>query len=300
MGALSRIGTLNTGRKYVWRGAADSTWRLNSSLIRDMNDGVDFNGVSELQVREREMNMLRATRAWGIERDLGPLATDLHLLSVLQHHGVPTRLLDVTSNPMTALWFACQQSPEAPNNSGVIFAFDITTAPMYSTIDDADPESFGAFQTPRAWTLRRALAVSARDSSPFIVSPALPDRRMQAQEGLFFASAVPKWRQPSGINGMFTSASNPVGKEVFESFLENNRRRGRPPSIPFCAIVIPKPVKDRMIAHLNGTYNRTESVLFPDIDGFQVALKGNRVSTLDEPRKVINPYDDAEAAPPKP
>jgi hypothetical protein len=54
-------------------------------------------------MRAEEIKIVEEARRWGLGRDLGPSATDLRLLALLQHHGVPTRLLDVTSNPMTAL-----------------------------------------------------------------------------------------------------------------------------------------------------------------------------------------------------
>lgn len=42
-------------------------------------------------------------------------------LAFCQHHGIPTNLIDVTSNPLVALWFACQESKEMAD--GFVYCF---------------------------------------------------------------------------------------------------------------------------------------------------------------------------------
>lgn len=56
----------------------------------------------------------------------------IDLLALLQHYGIPTRLLDVTSNPLVALYFATSINEE----DGEVFAFeyndsDRTNYPIY-------------------------------------------------------------------------------------------------------------------------------------------------------------------------
>jgi hypothetical protein len=46
-------------------------------------------------------------------------------LAVAQHHGLPTRLLDWTGNPLFALWFAVRRAPVEDNADGVFWALDV-------------------------------------------------------------------------------------------------------------------------------------------------------------------------------
>lgn len=43
------------------------------------------------------------------------------ILSKMQHYGVPTRLLDVTTNALVALYFACESNPDA---DGVVYIIE--------------------------------------------------------------------------------------------------------------------------------------------------------------------------------
>ena len=265
---VSHIALLEQSRTYAWRGQNDASWDFSPSLYRRLV--ANGSKVTERMMRDAEVNLLEEARRWGLGRDLGPSATDLHMLAVLQHHGVPTRLIDVTSNPMTALWFAVEDhgTHESRRCPGVLFAIDVTKTPWYETFQHGEGQTSDHLVNPLAATYKLALKTSMEDRQMFRAFPALPDERMKAQEGFFVGSSVPVRHVASGVLGLNPIGSAP-GEEKLQKLLRTEAGQGRPASVPFCAIVIPAAVKDKLRDPLKHTYNRRRRVLFPDVDGFR-------------------------------
>ena len=268
---ISHIALLAQERTYAWRGQNDAAWAFSSSLYRRLAAaGAE---VTEKMMRDAELNVLEEARRWGLGRDLGASATDMHMLAVLQHHGVPTRLIDVTANPMTALWFATEEHrPESDGSvrrsAGVLYAIDVTKTAWYETFQHGEGQTWDHIANPLAATYQQALLASAKKDEMFRAFPALPDERMKAQEGFFLGSAVPKRHKAPGVLGLNPLGGAP-GADKLDELLSKEKGPGRPASLPFCAIVIPAAVKDKLRDPLKRTYNRRRRVLFPDVDGFR-------------------------------
>ncbi|MDJ0569273.1 MAG: FRG domain-containing protein [Pleurocapsa sp. MO_192.B19] len=109
---VERLGEINRGKRAIYRGQRrerpllPKLARLNTpiSLLKAeqaMFD--DFKGLSvPLLDKQPESD-------WG-------------WLSLMQHHGLATRLLDWSVNPLVALWFAVNKPP-AESHSGVLWVF---------------------------------------------------------------------------------------------------------------------------------------------------------------------------------
>lgn len=88
----------------LFRGQGNKEWNLIPSVMRNREDFLN----EELYIKE-------CIRQYPEEfKNMNKV----DILIKMQHYGMPTRLLDLTKNPLVALYFACVSEP---NNDGVVY-----------------------------------------------------------------------------------------------------------------------------------------------------------------------------------
>jgi hypothetical protein len=105
---------------FLYRGQADASWRLQSSLERIVGEWT----VEKAQ-RFEEFSLKQFCSKFHLyDRENGTPDSKLAWLSVMQHHGVPTRLLDFTESPYVALYFALEAYSPQPERDLALYALD--------------------------------------------------------------------------------------------------------------------------------------------------------------------------------
>ena len=120
MTQVSQVGWgMPTMPGHVFRGQSDSEWALEPGLARSLR-GVTQRAAA-LQLEQRlEREFFAQAHLVSHPGDLLTVQSNnwFDRLALMQHHGVPTRLLDWTTSPMVAAYFACVDNLA---NDGAIF-----------------------------------------------------------------------------------------------------------------------------------------------------------------------------------
>ena len=180
----------------VWRGLARSSYRNVSSLSRLSTD------YSRL-----ERHLVRNFRKYAHREAPGPTTWDW--LSLAQHHGLPTRLLDWTFSPLVALHFA---TASWPDDEALLLAVDcegaheLLPAPLRAAYER---EGSLVFTTDMLAELAPDLEAfdALTEDEPFVVffEPPSLDERIVNQAAVL--SAISDATLPHGAAGSTPSRS---------------------------------------------------------------------------------------------
>lgn len=94
----SKISEYSLSSYWFFRGQKNASWGMCPNIFRNDALKYEFDSI-ETAIRQRPY-------------DFRECSTDFEILTKLQHYGLGTRLLDVTLNPLVALYFASEKHEE--------------------------------------------------------------------------------------------------------------------------------------------------------------------------------------------
>lgn len=218
---------------FAFRGLSAADHVLSSSLVRLAGDA---------DIRRLELALLRNFRKYAHGEVPG---TDSlwHWLTLGQHRGLPTRMIDWTYSPLVALHFATEDT-SAYDQDGIVWCVNFVEANkrlprrLRKVLDEECSDTFTVDMLTQLGSLREFDALS-RDPFVVFVEPPAIDRRILNQFALFSLMSSPS--------------------AVLHDWLQRHPDLCR-------SVVIPASLKWEVRDKLDQA-NINERVLFPDLDG---------------------------------
>lgn len=164
--------------KVYYRGQGDVSWELTPGVLRKQDNDKQFN----------ESRLLKAAelRLWN---ELHDCRSYLEKIIYLQHYGLKTRLLDVTFNPLIALYMACSDEKSKEKDGVVFYGHQVEHSDSVAIEKSAEylfttGQPFMNFLDFKDFIDRWALKFSIFTNPQFILPP-INNPRIEAQNGAF-------------------------------------------------------------------------------------------------------------------
>jgi hypothetical protein len=250
------LGTLNSD--WMFRGQADYTNNLATSI-----DRLEFNSRSPKNPKQKfeQFSIRQLQRRPDLYKEKYDLKSGFETISLLQHYGSPTRLLDFTLSQYVAMFFAMAKSKE----DGAIYAinhFELNSSfsHLFRLKYNDDSEAIKLLKenadTSNHVVFDKLILNAKQRKFVQIVQPFYLFDRMIQQKGCFLCQG--------DVNVSFEENL----KENF-SILQNMKDCS-----PYYKLKIKQSWKEEVLRDLD-KMNISYQSLFPGIEGFTKTLKGS-------------------------
>jgi hypothetical protein len=201
---IGKLDAHKVGSEILWfRGHSDNSWKLTPSIARDGADPVNREWALFKRFKQNASRFIQGQ----------VLQTNWEWFFLMQHYGVPTRLLDWSENPLVALYF-CVSNPNLDGKDANLWALSPVNYNTGAGVTSSYKKDIPCFDLDKELDGYQTGNVLGSTSSLNPIACIAPKNstRMAAQYGVFTifhsefkpleetadAQAIWKYRIPSG------------------------------------------------------------------------------------------------------
>jgi len=234
----------------IFRGQSDAEWFLTPSITRilknnnlDQKQGLDIENKALISFKRQ------AHLASNFCKGLNP-NDPLLWWEIMQHYNAPTRLLDWSSSPYVALYYAVEDLSE---KDGALFTFDAGHLTFVKiNPDDLENKDWVANDFQQ---LNKSINNEKYEKTIIVVGSPKPTDRMVAQQSEFTVCTELLYDHDTFADELvFSGVHGGEGHSIVKKY------------------TIPSKLKPRFLANLE-MMNITANALFPGIDGLGKSIK---------------------------
>lgn len=165
-------------KNTYYRGQANKEWEIKCSLFRNSLIEKEEQLIQEV-LNRRPLDFINCKN-------------NLEKLVLMQHYGIPTRLLDITINPLVALYFSCEGEEE---EDGAVYIFeenhdtDLNSREIVANFsflrDNGTLDDFKKILEKDKVIFEENIIDTLLNKRYVLINPKLNNDRIVAQQGLF-------------------------------------------------------------------------------------------------------------------
>lgn len=235
-------------KSTYYRGQSNKEWKIDCSLFRN----------SLIEKEDQLLHEVLNRRPL----DFTNCRSNLEKLVLMQHYGIPTRLIDITVNPLVALYFACNDKGQEKSD-GAVYIFeenndiDLNAKEIVASFsflkDNGTLDGFRKILEKDKAIYEENTIETILNKKYLLINPKLNNDRIIAQQGLFLCCSN------TSTEGLLEKNSQ-IKKKAFS--IESSRK-----------IIISKEHKKSILKELE-FLGIKKSVLFPELENHAEELIG--------------------------